>query len=161
MSMFDDARSAESDHMSLAPLIVRYKSLLKQLVEIEAEAKAVEREILATEHGTVASAPAPASPAEVARRPRRKPGPKPRPKAPELPKTITPTTREMARVTLTAIREAGSGQPVLRRDLARHLGISDYAATHRLRRLRAMGFVEGVADDRYRVVDIVPDLADL
>lgn len=131
---------------NLAVLMARYRSLHKQHLEVDAELKAVERQILATER---AAEPAP------------KQLPLPQAKAPK-PKAskrgISASTREMVRATVTAIREAGSGEPILRRDLAQRLNLSDYAATHRLRRLRKMGFVERVAGDRYRVVDIVPEL---
>ena len=80
---------------------------------------------------------------------------------PAKPKTkgqISAVTREMAIPTLKAMREAGGGEPVLRRDVAKRLGIGDYACTYRLQRLVALGYVERVDSMRYRVAKEVPEL---
>ncbi len=132
--------------MALAALLAHYKNLHRQQLEIEAELNAVEREILATE--SVSD--------RVESTPKLKRDPRPKSHS----KTMSPATREMARATLTAIRAVGAGHPTCRRDVAEHLGLSDSGITYRLQILQAMGFVERVANDRYRVVDIVPDLAD-
>lgn len=131
----------------LPTLLERFKSLCKKQIEIAVELETVEREMLAVEAGRPATAPTrlrkPSAPARS----------KPKTKG-----QISAVTREMAIPTLKAMREAGGGEPVLRRDVAKQLGIGDYACTYRLQRLKALGFVESVGAAHYRVAKEVPEL---
>jgi hypothetical protein len=131
----------------LPALFDRYKSLFKKQVEIAAAIADVEREILAIE--TARPVPAPTSKPKSTVKPKSKPQPKGQ---------LAHVTREMATVTLAAIREAGSGEPVRRREISRQLGIGDYACAYRLKRLQAIGFVERVDGTHYRVAKEVPAL---
>jgi hypothetical protein len=127
----------------LPALFDRYKRLFKKQVEITVAIADVEREILAIE--TARPAPAPTIESKPTAKPKSKP-------------QLAPVTREMATVTLAAIRTAGSGEPVLRRVIAKQLGIGDYACAYRLKRLQAIGFVERVGSTHYRVAKEVPAL---
>jgi len=129
----------------LSSLFERFKSLCGKQAEIAAELRAVEREILAIDC-TKAPAPKPA--------PRAAAKSKLRPSKGQL----SPVTRAMAMKTLAAIREVDAGQPVLRREISKQLGIGDYACAYRLKRLQAIGFVERVGGTHYRVAKEVPDL---
>jgi len=134
----------------VSSLFERFKSLYRKQVAIDAELKVVEREILAIDR----TRPAAASTSNIPRTATHKS----KPKAPSAKGQLAPVTREMAIPTLTAIREAGGGEPVLRRVIAKQLGIGDYACTYRLQRLVALGFVERVGVTHYRVAKEVPEL---
>lgn len=131
--------------MALAILLTHLKTLYRRQLEIDAEVNAAEREIFAVEEASTA----------VPTTPRRA---RPRPATGTSSGTSSPPSREMARATLAAMRELGAGQPVTKRDLAARLGLSTIATTHRLRRLRASGFVVRIGRDRYQVVKEVPPL---
>jgi len=131
-------------------LFERYKSLHRQKLKIEAELETIERQIVGERDNE--AAPQPKTKAKP------KSPPKSQPKTKPGPEHLAEATKTIARKTITAMREIGAGKPVLRRDVAKSLGISDYAMSYRFRRLQAVGFVEKVGGTHWRVVDIVPEL---
>jgi hypothetical protein len=57
---------------------------------------------------------------------------------------------EVVRSTVNVLRDAG--EPLPRREIASRLGIEPWAATYRLQKAIALGFVEKASTGRYRVV---------
>ncbi len=140
-------------------LFERYKSLHRQKLKIEDELESIERQITDERHerdtAVIASSPPQST---TSPKPKAATRPRAKPKASGAKGQLSRVTQEMARKTITAIRDAGAGQPVTRRDVSAKLGLSDYATTYRLQRLQTLGFVERVGNQLYRVVDIVPAL---